>query len=38
VALVEQEPGLEVLVFSGEEPGSLLLALKGAHPGTWIHC
>jgi isopentenyl phosphate kinase len=38
VALVEQEPGLEVLVFSGEEPGTLLLAMKGAHPGTWIHC
>jgi isopentenyl phosphate kinase len=36
--LVEQVPGLEVLIFSGEEPGNVLRALHGENPGTRMHC
>ena len=38
LALVEQVPGLEVLVFSGEEPGNARRALQGENPGTRLHC
>ena len=37
LALVEQVPGLEVLIFSGKEPDNLLRALLGANPGTRLH-
>jgi isopentenyl phosphate kinase len=35
--LVDQVPGLEVLIFSGEEPGNLRRALLGENPGTRLH-
>jgi isopentenyl phosphate kinase len=38
LALVEQVPDLEVLVFSGEEPDNIRLALEGENPGTRLHC
>jgi len=38
VALVEQAPGLEILIFSGQEPGNLRHALDGKNPGTLLHC
>jgi len=38
LALVEQVPGLEVLIFSGEEPGNARRALNGENPGTRLHC
>jgi isopentenyl phosphate kinase len=38
LALVEQIPGLEVLVFSGEGPGNTRRALQGENPGTLLHC
>jgi isopentenyl phosphate kinase len=38
LSLVEQIPGLEVLIFSGEKPGSLSRALRGENPGTRLHC
>jgi isopentenyl phosphate kinase len=38
LALVEQVPGLEVLIFSGEELGNVRLALEGENPGTRLHC
>ena len=38
VALVEQAPGLEILIFSGQEPGNLRHALDGENPGTLLHC
>lgn len=34
LTLVEQVPGLEVLVFSGAEPGNVQQALRGGNPGT----
>jgi isopentenyl phosphate kinase len=34
--LVEQVPGLQVLIFSGEESGNLEKALKGEHIGTLV--
>jgi len=37
LSLVEQIPGLEVLIFSGEQPGKLTLALQGGSPGTRLH-
>jgi isopentenyl phosphate kinase len=37
LALVERVPGLEVLIFSGEQPGNIRKALLGEHPGTLIH-
>lgn len=37
LALVEQVPNLEVLIFSGEEPGILQQALQGENPGTRLH-
>jgi isopentenyl phosphate kinase len=37
LTLVEQVPGLEVLVFSGEEPGNVQQALRGKNPGTRLH-
>jgi isopentenyl phosphate kinase len=37
LALVEELPDLEVLIFSGREPGSVLRALSGDCPGTRLH-
>jgi isopentenyl phosphate kinase len=37
LALVEKLPGLEVLIFSGEEPENILYALRGHSPGTRLH-
>ena len=37
LALVDQLPGLEVLIFSGEEPDNVRRALLGANPGTRLH-
>jgi len=37
LALVERIPGLEVLIFSGEEPGNARRALQGENPGTRLH-
>jgi len=36
--LVEQVPGTEVLIFSGEKPDNIRQTLAGANPGTLIHC
>ncbi|HNT23507.1 MAG TPA: isopentenyl phosphate kinase [Anaerolineales bacterium] len=36
LALVQAIPGLDVLIFSGEQPGSVQGALEGAAPGTCI--
>jgi len=38
LALVEQDPGLEVLIFSGKEPENVRRALLGENPGTCLHC
>ncbi|KAF0107359.1 MAG: hypothetical protein FD146_1837 [Anaerolineaceae bacterium] len=35
--LVEQVPGLEAVIFSGEEPDAVRRALLGASPGTRLH-
>jgi isopentenyl phosphate kinase len=35
--LVEGLPGLEILIFSGEEPGNIRNALLGQDPGTLLH-
>ncbi len=37
LALVEQIPHLDVLIFSGEQPGNVLSALRGENPGTRVH-
>jgi isopentenyl phosphate kinase len=37
LALVEQMPDLEVLIFSGKIPGNVRSALKGENPGTRLH-
>jgi len=37
LTLVEEIPGLEGLIFSGEEPGQVSAALNGQTPGTRIH-
>jgi isopentenyl phosphate kinase len=37
LALVEQVPGLEVLIFSGEKPGNIRRVLQGTTPGTRLH-
>jgi isopentenyl phosphate kinase len=37
LALVEQIPDLEILIFSGEQPGNLIQALCGENPGTRLH-
>jgi isopentenyl phosphate kinase len=37
LALAEEIPGLEILVFSGEQPGNVHLALQGGNPGTRLH-
>ena len=37
LALVEQIPDLEILIFSGEQPGNLTRALRGENPGTRLH-
>ena len=37
LALVEQVPGLEALIFSGKEPDNVRRALLGANPGTRLH-
>jgi isopentenyl phosphate kinase len=34
LVVLEQVPGLEVLIFSGEEKGNIQRALKGENPGT----
>jgi isopentenyl phosphate kinase len=38
LSLVEQIPGLEVMIFSGEQPGNLVRALRGENPGTRLYC
>ena len=38
LALVEQVPGLEVLIFSGEEPAAICQTLRGENLGTRLHC
>jgi len=38
LALVAQNPGLEVLIFSGIEAGYVRRALTGENPGTRLHC
>jgi len=35
--LVEQVPGLEALIFSGEDPDNIRRALRGENPGTCLH-
>jgi isopentenyl phosphate kinase len=37
LALVDEIPGLEVLIFSGVEAGNLKWALLGGNPGTRLH-
>jgi len=37
LTLVDQLPGLEVLIFSGEDPQNLRRALAGESPGTLLH-
>ncbi len=37
LSLVEKVPGLEVLIFSGEDPSNLGRALAGENPGTRLH-
>ncbi len=37
LALVQEIPGLEVLIFSGVQEGNLFNALGGGSPGTLIH-
>jgi isopentenyl phosphate kinase len=36
VSLVEENPGLEIFIFSGEKPGNVLQALSGVELGTRI--
>ncbi|MDD5367673.1 MAG: isopentenyl phosphate kinase [Anaerolineaceae bacterium] len=36
LSLVEQEPGLEIIIFSGKQPEIIKQALLGASPGTRI--
>jgi isopentenyl phosphate kinase len=38
LALAENIPNLEILIFSGEQPGNLIHALQGDNPGTLLHC
>jgi isopentenyl phosphate kinase len=38
LALVEQVPGLEVLIFSGAVSGNIQRALAGENPGTRLFC
>ena len=38
LTLVEQVPGLEVQIFSGEDPDAVRLTLLGIKPGTCLHC
>ena len=35
--LVEEIPGLDILIFSGEEPVNVLRAFDGENPGTRLH-
>jgi isopentenyl phosphate kinase len=37
LALVEEIPDLEILIFSGEQPGNMRRALLGNNPGTRLH-
>ena len=37
LALVEQVPDLEIVIFSGEQPGNVLRALHGENPGTRLY-
>jgi len=37
LALLEEIPDLEILIFSGEQPGNLRHALRGENPGTRLH-
>ena len=37
LALVEQIPDLNILIFSGEKSGNLVQALQGENPGTRLH-
>jgi len=36
LAVVQQNPGLRIQIFSGAEPGNIVRALGGATLGTWI--
>ena len=36
LALIQRQPGLQVLIFSGEHPGNLHSALCGQNPGTLL--
>ena len=38
LALCEALPGMEILIFSGDEPGELLQVLHGSSSGTLITC
>ncbi|MGA2490392.1 MAG: isopentenyl phosphate kinase [Anaerolineales bacterium] len=37
LALLEEMPKLEILIFSGEQPKNIRLALNGENPGTCLH-
>lgn len=37
IALVQENPGVRALIFSGEEPGNVRRALLGEAPGTEVH-
>jgi isopentenyl phosphate kinase len=37
LSLVDQIPGLEIVIFSGEKPDNILHALIGENPGTCMH-
>jgi isopentenyl phosphate kinase len=37
LALVEEIPDLEILIFSGLQPGNIRRALQGEIPGTRLH-
>jgi isopentenyl phosphate kinase len=38
LSLVEEIPGLEISIFSGELPGNIFRALHGENLGTCLHC
>jgi isopentenyl phosphate kinase len=35
--MIEQNPQLEIFIFSGEEPGIVKRVLSGEKLGTWLH-
>jgi isopentenyl phosphate kinase len=38
LALMEKVPGMDVVIFSGENPLNIRSALRGENPGTRLHC